>query len=127
MQIINDFKKEGYETNLIHIALRSPDESFERVNLRKNLGGHSVDAYSIKLNFEKGTENLIKHASQFDRTIIYDNSLNQNGLTPLILIQRGEVVQTRNPMPEHHKPLIAEIINNLPPKPEQTKKKGLGL
>lgn len=127
MDVIKDFKKEGYETNLIHMALSSVSESFDRVNLRKGVGGHAVDDYSIKLNFDEGSKNLVKYAAQFDRSIILDNSLNQQSLTALLLVQNGKVLRQFEPMPERHKPLISEVIKNLPAPPKQdiTKNKGL--
>ncbi|RYY07919.1 MAG: hypothetical protein EOP43_01785 [Sphingobacteriaceae bacterium] len=52
MDVIRDFKKQGYETNLIHLALASVSESFDRgVNLRKGVGGYAVGNFSIKVNF----------------------------------------------------------------------------
>jgi predicted ABC-type ATPase len=33
MDVIKDFKKQGYETNLIHMALSSVSESFDRVTI----------------------------------------------------------------------------------------------
>jgi predicted ABC-type ATPase len=126
MDVIKEFKKQGFETNLIHMALSSVSESFDRVNLRKGVGGHAVDDYSIKLNFEEGTKNLIKYAGQFDRSIIFDNSLNQQSLTALLMVQNGKVLRQHDPMPERHKQLIADVIKNLPEPPKQdlTKNKG---
>lgn len=127
MDVIKDFKKERYETNLIHMVLSSVSESFDRVNLRKGVGGHAVDDYSIKLNFDEGSKNLVRYAGQFDRSIIFDNSLNQQSLTALLLVQNGKVLRQFEPMPERHKPLISEVIKNLPEPPKQdiTKNKGL--
>ncbi len=64
------FHKNGYETRMIYMLLPDLKTSMDRVNLRVKQKGHFVDAESIRTNFEKGLENLVKTVASFDQLMI---------------------------------------------------------
>jgi predicted ABC-type ATPase len=67
---VNFFRKNGYETRLVYLLLPDIESSMDRVNLRVKKKGHFVDAESIRFNFEKGLENLVRVTPNFDRAIL---------------------------------------------------------
>jgi len=66
VDIADRFKKYGYTTNMIYLALESVEQSTVRVNKRVLDGGHFVDRKNILLNYIEGLQYLERFADSFD-------------------------------------------------------------
>lgn len=68
------FKDNGYQINLIYIALEDLKESERRVNTRYSQGGHHVGDWNRELSFTVGKQNTIDSAPYFDTVTVISNS-----------------------------------------------------
>ncbi len=74
VDIAGQFKRFGYTTNMVYLALESVELSTARVNKRVLDGGHSVDRKNILLNYNEGLQYLERYADRFDNLEIIDAS-----------------------------------------------------
>lgn len=102
-----DFKDNGYQINLIFIALKDLKESQIRVDMRTKKGGHYVDAYTRELNYNIGKENCIENANQFDKVLVIANSLEYR--SKLLLSANGETLFKNDEAPLWAKDLIQQF------------------
>ncbi|MDR3285972.1 MAG: zeta toxin family protein [Prevotellaceae bacterium] len=76
VDMLKNFKENGFETNLIYVGINSTDIAKERVNIRTLKGGHDIPDDLIKFNYEEGCKNVNKYLPHFDRIVFVDNSSN---------------------------------------------------
>lgn len=96
------FHKNGYETRMIYMLLPDVTTSMDRVNLRVKQNGHRVDAQSIRTNFEKGLENLVKTATSFDQLMILsaaNTALERTQPQLLLTVKNGTITQKSEKIP----------------------------
>lgn len=74
VDIAGQFKRFGYTTNMVYLALESVEQSTVRVNKRVLDGGHFVDRKNILLNYNEGLQYLERYADRFDNLEIIDAS-----------------------------------------------------
>jgi predicted ABC-type ATPase len=68
-------RREGYEFQLLYLALRSPELAVERVRSRVRLGGHNVPAPVVHRRFHNGARNFFcLYRPLADTWGMYDNS-----------------------------------------------------
>ena len=72
-ELIDEFKQNGYQTNIYYLGLDSIQKSNLRVAERVSNGGHSVTPGSIKYNYEKGIEYVNHCLHLFDNVSFIDN------------------------------------------------------
>lgn len=83
--------KNGYKVYLYFICTESSDINVERVELRVEKGGHSVDPKKIISRY-KNSLNLLRKAIPFCyRTFIFDNSEDKASL--ILEVTKGESIQ----------------------------------
>ena len=96
------FHQNGYETRMIYMLLPDVKTSMDRVNLRVKQKGHFVDAESIRTNFEKGLENLIKTATCFDQLMILsaaNTAFEKTQPQLLLTVKNGTITQKSEKIP----------------------------
>src|SRR5476651_1567041 len=62
LDIVSEFKRFGFNTNMIYLTLENIDYSIDRVQQRVDNGGHYVDEKNIQQNFDQGLEFLERFA-----------------------------------------------------------------
>jgi predicted ABC-type ATPase len=82
--LVLEAKNFGFQTWLLHVALKTAELIGERVQLRVAQGGHAVDENRIRAHRELSFRQLPWFLDQSDRALIFDNS----GSTPRIIVQK---------------------------------------
>lgn len=107
------FKTKGYRTKMIFMLLPTLGASMDRVNQRVSLKGHFVDQESIRYNFEKSKENLLKVAKRFDEVMLtcaaFDYGI-KSIPEPLLLISEGKVEIQSPHIPNWASPIVNDTI-----------------
>ena len=76
LQIVEEFQKSGFETNLYFLLVSNVDICKQRVAYRvREEQGHNVSTSNIEERFEKGLIRLNESFTTFSRTFIFDASL----------------------------------------------------
>ena len=77
LELANDARKKGYETNLYFLALVNPEIGIRRVAERVRSGGHDVSEATIRGRFRLGLEFLDTQAVEYyDKIFVYNSSVN---------------------------------------------------
>lgn len=77
LELADDARKKGYETNLYFLALVNPEIGIRRVAERVRSGGHDVSEATIRERFHLGLEFLDTQAIEYyDKIFIYNSSGN---------------------------------------------------
>ncbi|MCQ6961059.1 zeta toxin family protein [Mucilaginibacter aquariorum] len=120
MDIVAEFKRFGYTTNMIYLTLESIRHSIDRVNERVANGGHYVDQNNIEQNFDLGLQYLEKFAEQFDNLEIIDASGTDWQLRSLLSIQNRKLTHISDNVPERLTQTVNVIVDRFtPPPPKQ--------
>ncbi|WP_454803743.1 zeta toxin family protein [Mucilaginibacter phyllosphaerae] len=120
MDIVAEFKRFGYQTNMIYLTLESIRHSIDRVNERVANGGHYVDQNNIEQNFDLGLQYLQKFAEQFDNLEIIDASGTDWQLRSLLSIQNRKLTHISDNVPERLTQTVNVIVDRFtPPPPKQ--------
>ena len=95
MQTVQQFKDQGYETELFYIGLPSIEQATSRFELRVSRGGHGVSGENISTNYTEGLISTQQHIHQFDRSIILDNQVRNETSIPygLAEYEKGKIVK----------------------------------
>jgi len=107
------FKQAGYLTNLIFMLLPDVESSMDRVNLRVKQKGHFVDAESIRYNFNKSLENLMKTVKDFDQVMLVCAASEYGILSQpelLATIKGNTVAELASHIPEWAMPIVQQVI-----------------
>lgn len=67
-------KMQGYQIDLVYIAIDSPERAISNIQERVKQGLHNIPDETVKKRFEKTYNNLIKVSEKVDNVIILDNS-----------------------------------------------------
>jgi predicted ABC-type ATPase len=95
------------------MLLPDVESSMDRINLRVKQKGHFVDAESIRYNFTKSLENLIKVVTRFDQVMLVCAASEYGILskpTLLVTIKGNTVVELGTHIPEWVMPVVQEVI-----------------
>lgn len=77
LELAENARKKGYETNLYFLALVNPEIGIRRVAERVRSGGHDVSEATIRERFRLGLEFLDTQAIEYyDKIFIYNSSEN---------------------------------------------------
>ncbi|WP_411274202.1 zeta toxin family protein [Daejeonella sp.] len=114
MKSVMEFRKKGYEVNLIYFGLESLEASIERVNVRVALGGHKVSLENLTANYVQGFENLKTYVLEFDNVLLVssleiDIKNNNNEIYPYLKIEMGKITDQADLIPEWVESIL-EII-----------------
>ena len=115
MDIVAEFKRFGYTTNMIYLTLKNIKESTSRVNQRVKNGGHYVDHDNITKNYNQGLQYLVHFADRFDNLEIVDASGTFGQLRSLLSIQQNRIVHITDNLPEWIKPELNNIADRFRP------------
>jgi len=107
--VVAEFKRNGYETNMVYLTLESIEASVSRVNQRVKTGGHYVDHKNIEQNYDLGLEHLEQFADRFDRLEIVDASGTNQVLRSLLSVHQDTVEYLSNNLPERVAATITAI------------------
>ncbi|MES2063443.1 MAG: zeta toxin family protein [Bacteroidota bacterium] len=110
MEIVEQFRDQGYSTNLLYFLLASEKESLHRVTSRVMKGGHFVDPYSIQLNYDEGLKNLLRFAPRFDRILLLDATGRIGEQEPLLNIEKTKIKFLNSPIPKWAESIIQPMI-----------------
>lgn len=114
MNSVIEFRKKGYEVNLIYFGLESLEASIERVNVRVALGGHNVSLENITANYVRGFENLTAYVLDFDNVLLVSSlevdTNNNNEIYPYLKIEQGKITDQADIIPEWVES-ISDVIN----------------
>jgi predicted ABC-type ATPase len=111
MDIAQEFKRNGYTTNMVYLTLDSIEQSIYRVNNRVLNGGHFVDHKNIRLNYDEGLKYLERFADGFDNLEIVDGSKDFGGFKSLLSRKQQELVYLSNDLPNSVKQTILNIAD----------------
>lgn len=99
IDIVAEFKRYGYTTNMIYLTLESIDQSVFRVNQRVKNGGHFVDLKTIEQNYKLGLQYLEKYADRFDNLEIINASGDFGKMRSLLSVQEKKLVYLNEYLP----------------------------
>jgi len=105
--IVAEFKRHGYTTNMVYMTLENIEQSIDRVNKRVLDGGHFVDHKNIKQNYDLGLQYLEHFAGRFDNLEIMDASGPGRQLRSLLSIQHHKLEHLSDQLPER----VAKTVN----------------
>jgi len=72
INMINEFKEEGYKISLFYFGINYLQDSVMRVKERTNLGGHNVTDDVVKFNFSECPKRVAENLSLFDYMMFID-------------------------------------------------------
>lgn len=116
MDVVEQFRSHGYDTNLMYFLLRSESESLDRVIERVKDGGHLVDNISVGINYTEGLKNLIFFAPGFDRIAVLNASARIGILQPTLNIAFQKIKFANPTIPDWAQPIIKSLTANYPSK-----------
>ena len=108
---VEQFKANGYITNMIYLVLDSVHESMDRVKHRVNNGGHHVDDQSVFINYTEGLKNLEYYSGRFDNLEIIDASGSYFKLRSVLSIQHQRLVYRSTELPKDAEQTINRIAD----------------
>jgi predicted ABC-type ATPase len=100
VDVVAEFKRYGYTTNMIYLTLESIDQSVFRVNQRVKNGGHFVDLKTIEQNYKLGLQYLEKYADRFDNLQIINASGDFGKMRSLLSVQEKQLVYLNEDLPD---------------------------
>ena len=111
VDIVAQFKRRGYTTNMIYLTLDSIEQSIFRVNKRVLSGGHFVDHKNILLNYDEGLQYLERYADSFDNLEIVDGSKDFSEFKSLLSIKQQELIYLSTNLPASVEQTIINIAD----------------
>ena len=121
VDIVAEFKRHGYTTNMIYLTLENISQSIYRVNQRVKNGGHHVDHKNIEQNYDLGLQYLEEFADRFDNLEIIDASGEGWKLRSLLSIQNHKLEKVSENLHERVVKTVNAIVEKFtPPPPKQT-------
>lgn len=107
----HEFRMAGYRINMIFVGLRSAKMAAQRVNDRKNLGGHYVGNAEIKSNYEAGLKNLRQHLRYFDRGLVLSSEKSEKLalFRQLFRTEKGIIVERAPKLPKWAQKVAFEL------------------
>jgi len=114
--VVAEFKRYGYTTNMVYLTLAHIQQSIDRVNERVHNGGHYVDHKNIEQNYDLGLEHLEQFADRFDNLEILDASGANYELRSLLSIRNGVREYLSNLLPARVAETINTIASQFPPR-----------
>jgi predicted ABC-type ATPase len=109
MDVIAEFKQDGYTINMVYLTLENIEQSVSRVNQRVDQGGHYVDLKNIKENYDLGLKYLERFADRFDKLEILDASNSVFQLRSLLSVHQNQLVYISEDPPHWIKPVLNAI------------------
>jgi len=111
VDIVANFKRNGYTTNMVYLTLDSIELSASRVTERVSNGGHYVDLKNIQLNYKIGLQYLEHFGDAFDNLDIVDASKDPKTLRSLLKIENQKLVYLSNSLPHNVEQTIINIAD----------------
>lgn len=109
VDIADQFKRNGYTTNMVYLVLESVEQSTIRVNERVLNGGHFVDLKNILLNYNEGLQYLERFADRFDKLKIIHGLKDRGKFQSLLNIEKQQLIYLNNNLPAN----IAQTVTNI--------------
>lgn len=109
LNVVAEFKRHNYTTNLIYLTVKNIKESVSRVNERVKDGGHHVDLKNIKENYDLGLQFLERFADRFDRLEVIDASGSYFQLRPVLSIRQQQLDYLSTELPADAEDTIKRI------------------
>jgi predicted ABC-type ATPase len=120
VDLVAEFKRHGYTTNMIYLTLENINQSVYRVNQRVRNGGHDVDHKNIEQNYDLGLQYLEKFADHFDNLEIVDASGADWQLRSLLSVQNRTLMHVSDSVAERLAKTVNAIVDRFtPPPPKQ--------
>lgn len=88
LELIEQAKNYGFQTELIYITLDQVQTAIKRVNQRVAKGGHGVVPQLIIKRYSQSLNNLPRIAARCDQVMVYDNT---NRLTLIYSQSKGRI------------------------------------
>jgi predicted ABC-type ATPase len=105
-----EFKKSGYQINLIFFCIDNQDIARHRVQVRTEFKGHFVDNKTIDLKWKAGYKNVNLHFKFFDNILFVDNSIQNDIYTNILQIENNEIVLMSDNLPEYFSHRFPDIF-----------------
>jgi predicted ABC-type ATPase len=109
VDIVAEFRRYGYTTNMVYLTLDSIEQSIKRVSERVSKGGHDVDLRNIQPNYEIGLQCLERLADRFDNLDVLDASIEHGIHKPLLKIAQKRMVYLNDNLPAG----LARTVTNI--------------
>ncbi|MEA1877724.1 MAG: zeta toxin family protein [Bacteroidota bacterium] len=108
---VEEFKKKGYNLNLIFFCLENQEIAKHRIQVRTEFWGHFVDDKTIETKWKAGYQNVNKHFELFDNILFVDNSKQNEIYTNILQIENGEFVLMSESIPEYFSHRLPDIYD----------------
>jgi predicted ABC-type ATPase len=112
VDIVAQFKRRGYTTNMVYLTLDSIEQSIYRVNKRVLNGGHFVDHKNIQLNYDEGLQYLERYAGSFDNLEIVDGSKDFSEFKSILSIKQQELIYLSTNLPTSIEQTVINIASH---------------
>lgn len=113
MFIVDQFKKESFNLNLIFFCLETVELAIKRVAIRYESGGHFVPNKEVKSRYIFGLKNLNLYYKNFDNLLVVDAS-KENSLPRTILkIQQNKLQFLSDTLPGSFEQYCSDLIENI--------------
>jgi predicted ABC-type ATPase len=99
--------RNGYLVVLCYIGLSGPDQSAERVAMRKTQGGHDVPDDKLWSRYPRTLDNLQTAIERLPYVLIYDNSDLNTPYRFVAAFEHGRLSHRGEPIPEWLRPRIS--------------------
>ena len=91
-------KEQGFEINLIYVAVDDPERSVQRVRERVAQGGHSVPPEDVRRRYARSMANVSEAIRIADVSALFDNSELRH--EKVVEAQSGVVLWTAPSLPD---------------------------
>lgn len=95
LDIVRRCKELGYYVIVVHIGLKNPDISVDRVALRVLDGGHHVPEDKIRERFERNKALIAQAVYEADLGLIYDNSIDGVPVKLELVVEEGRATHIK--------------------------------
>lgn len=98
LALMKQAKEQGFEINLIYVAVDDPERSVQRVRERVAQGGHSVPPEDVRRRYARSMANVSEAIRIADVSALFDNSELRH--EKVVEAQSGVVLWTAPSLPD---------------------------
>ncbi len=108
IDFVAEAKTLGYEVILVFIHLQLDELNQARVNQRVSEGGHDVPTEKIIARIPRTLAHIRTALPLMDIAQLYDNSSSELPFQPVARIEKGQLVEMINPLPDWAREMLSE-------------------
>lgn len=112
VEFMRQAKARGYKIDFFFVGTDDPLINLDRVRNRVKEGGHDVPPDKTVSRYEKTMKLLSEAVALSDRSMIYDNSLTDNPLRLVSIVQKGKDITYLNDPPYWVRSRLLEFLKS---------------